>query len=116
MKFIKTILIIGSLLLIVGCQMKEMGGKLIGGEVELTASDVIEGRGYCALTASADRDGYFLMVDQLFSEGIACNTNDDCYNLLLEEDDFRSLAPEFHGYLSCEKSEGSIVPNKIKAY
>jgi len=116
MRFIQAILIIGILLLIIGCQMKEVEETLIEGEVTFAAVDVTETKGHCALTATADRDGYFIILNKLFSEGIPCNINDDCYNFLLEQDDFRSLAPEFHAYLSCEEIEEAIVPNKIKVY
>ena len=112
MKLIKTVIIGSILLLIVGCQIREVEETLAGGAAKLTAVDVTETKGYCALTAAAEKDGYFLMLDTLFSKEIPCNTNDDCYNFLLEQDDFRSLAPEFHEYLSCEKEP--IVPNKIK--
>ena len=112
MKLIQTLVIIGILLLVIGCKIREAGETLIEGEVTLTTVDVTKTKGYCALTATADRDGYFLTLDKLFSEGIPCDMNDDCYNFLLEQDDFRSLAPEFHAYLSCEEGE-PIVPNKI---
>jgi hypothetical protein len=111
MKLIQTISIIGILLLVMGCQIKKVEETLTKGEAILAAVDGI--KGYCTLTATADRDGYFLIIDKLFAEGIPCNTNDDCYNFLLEQDDFGSLAPEFHAFLNCEKVEEPIVPNKI---
>lgn len=114
MKFIKTILMIGILFLSVGCQIKE-AEKTKAGEVTPAVYDVTEPKGLCTITAADEKDGYFLMIDRLFSKGISCNTNDDCYNYLLEQDDFRSLAPEFHAYLSCKETEELISPNKINA-
>ncbi len=111
MKLIKTLLIIGILFATVGCQTEEAEKTSVGEVVTLTVDG--EAKGYCTLTVSEEEDGYFLMVDRLFSTGIECETKDDCYNFLLEDDDFRSLVPELHPYIGCE--ERVIEPNKMRA-
>ena len=102
-------LIIGILLTTMGCQIDE-SKEAASDEVKSVISDAAK---YCILTATEEKDGYFNMVDKLFSEGIPCDDNNDCYNFLLEQDDFRSLAPEFYEYLDCEETEESIAPNKV---
>jgi len=121
MRLVKTILIIGILLATIGCQIKEAEKTSVGSPVTLTITDAAETKGYCTLTAAEEKDGYFHMAEQIFSAGIGCNTKDDCYNLLLENDEFRSkeesksLAPEFYPYLNCGGREGPIEPNKMDA-
>ena len=52
-----------------------------------------------------DPENEFLMVDKVFSKKVSCSTNADCYEFLLNNDDYRSLAPEFEPYLNCEKAQ-----------
>jgi len=66
---------------------------------------------FCVMTATSDigdkklfndLDNEFLMLDELFSEPIWCRTNEDCYESLLDQYGYRSMAPEFEPYLNCE--------------
>lgn len=113
MKFVKTLLIIGILLTVAGCVTEKKEETLAQGVVTFNTGDVGRAEGNCILTASAENDGKFLMVSSLFENKIPCETKDDCYNFLLEQDDYRRLAPEFEPYLNCEDREDTIPPNKI---
>ncbi len=64
---------------------------------------------YCALTASDQNYGRFLMVQEIFSHKIPCKSNYDCFDFLLKKEEFRSLAPEFEPYLSCEESQENPI-------
>jgi len=113
MKFIKVLLMVGILFTVMGCKTTEVKETPTESLVTFTEADVSDATGYCILTASAKSDGKFLMVNKLFSEKIPCDTNDDCYSFLLEQDDYRSLPPEFEPYLNCEDRDDTISPNKI---
>ena len=105
----------------IGCQTKEAEETSSSSVVTLTVNDMANAKGYCILTATEEKEGYFHMIEQIFSTGISCNTKDDCYDTLLENDEFRSkkdsesLAPESYTYLDCEERTDPIEPNKIKA-
>lgn len=60
---------------------------------------------YCVMTATEEQDGRFLMLDELFSDNIPCESDMDCINYLLEDDEYRSLKPDFEQYLACEELE-----------
>lgn len=113
MKFVKTLLIIVILLTVSGCITEEKEEASAQGVVTFNTKDVGRAEGNCILTASAENDGKFLMVSRLFESKIPCKTKGDCYNFLLEQDDYRRLAPEFEPYLNCEDREDMVSPNKI---
>ena len=113
MKLVKTLLIIGLLLAFVGCTTEEKiteNGDLVtfseGGDVDVGK--------VCILAATARTNGYFHMVSTLFENEIPCETDTDCYEFLLGDEDYRGLAPEFEAYLDCEERDDTISPNKMR--
>jgi nitrous oxide reductase accessory protein NosL len=88
-------------ILLVGCTTTQTQESSVQDTITLSEGPTK----YCSLTAYEESDGKFLMVDKIFAEAITCTSNDDCYQYLLEQDDYRRLAPEFEPYLSCEKME-----------
>ncbi len=88
-------------MLTVGCKP-----LVIEQNTKLAKTSLPETKGYCVLTAT-EEDENFLMVNELFSTKITCNTKENCYNIMMAKDDYRHLAPEFEPYLNCEKGSAT---------
>lgn len=110
MKLIKTLIIVSMLCLIVGCAETQMTKEARVNSETSNKEESTQATSFCVISAtyenSVNADNVkFQMVDEVFSQEVTCSTDNDCYNFLLENDDYRNLAPEFEPYLACEKSE-----------
>lgn len=98
------------MLLIVGCDAIAQDNNTVNEQV-IFKSNENRFTGFCVMTSTSgisDKNGFaepddeFLMLDELFSKPVPCNNNNDCYEFLLDQDEYRSMAPEFEPYLNCE--------------
>lgn len=111
MKFLALIFLI--LVVVSGCGILQTEVEEADDLEVFISTDVVEAKGFCVLTASDEPDGTFIMLYDLFSKEIPCDTKEDCFEILYTEDEYRSLAPEFEPYLACEEREDTIQPNKM---
>ena len=107
MKYL-ALLLLGSVLLIVGCTQFE---------TENTATpdtNVIVGDStskICVMTVvEGDAVDYQLIAGLFIEERIPCETLQDCTDYFLQDDNYRSLAPEFESKLNCEQVPEPIQP------
>ena len=106
MKYIALILLV----LVAGCAELENNIKI----VHTSTTEFSKGlNGICVLTVSLEEDGKFLMEEEIFSQKIPCSSNDDCYEYLLDHDEYEKLTPEFEPYLNCEIRNSIIEPVKV---
>ena len=110
MKLSNIILIISLIFLVVGCNAIPQEVNVVNKPI-MFANEKNSLNGFCVMTSTStlndeklynDLKNEFLMLDKLFSKPIPCNNNNDCYEFLLDQDDYRSMAPEFEPYLNCE--------------
>lgn len=100
MKFIKPILILSLLLFTIGCGETKETKKEDAPVVYVVNEKPTK---FCSMTATKMQREEYLMLDHLITnQPIACNTDDDCYQYFLDNDDYRSLTPDFEPYLYCE--------------
>ncbi|MFH2027735.1 MAG: hypothetical protein ABIJ08_01220 [Nanoarchaeota archaeon] len=109
MKLLKICLALSLLCFIVGCATVQntAGNKMIEANEQAVAKEIQK---LCILTATPEPSDKYFMIEELFSNEIPCETNDDCFNILTQKDDYRKLAPEFEPYLNCEIADGPIEP------
>jgi len=117
MKYSIIILIISFSILVAGCTSTYQDNNVVDKQSTFKAYEDESNR-FCVITSTSDFVGKiqyneakneFLMIDELFSETIPRNKNNDCYEFLLDQEGYRSMAPEFEPYLNCElKSIGEI--------
>jgi hypothetical protein len=110
MKYLSLALI--ALLLVVGCTVEgnvPVDGIRIIDTNLITVDKDYENNGFCVMTANDDADLQYQLLEQIFSEIIGCNNNQNCYDYLLDHPEYRGLKPEFEPYLNCNAIDDSVV-------
>jgi hypothetical protein len=118
MRHMFIILIAGLLIFSAGCITRAEKIE-VNSDISFVFEADRDSSGFCIFTSTSSFDGKiryseaddeFMMLDHLLSEEIPCYSDADCYEFLLKNEDYRSMAPEFEPYLNCQ-SKGIIEVN-----